>query len=59
VKFVGLTVAYLMFGLLECESGLVIPDAEGERSAVIVEDKESRKNDQNWETEHHQPSDTA
>jgi len=48
-----------MFGLLEYEGGLVIPDAEGERSAVIVEDKESRKNGQNWETEDHQSSDMA
>ena len=46
-------------GLLEYEVGLVIPDVAGERSAVIVEDKESRKNDQNWETENHQNSDMA
>ena len=45
--------------LLECEAGLVIPDAAGERSAVIVEEKESRKNGQNWDTENHQPSDMA
>jgi hypothetical protein len=37
----------------------VIPDAAGERTVVIVEDKESRKNKQNWETEIHQPSDTV
>ena len=37
----------------------MIPDAAGERSVVIVEDKESRKNGQNWETENHKPSDMA